>query len=304
MKFDFTSRSRAGILLVALALVGGTGCITSAVISQAEHRKATREVESRRQQHIKRLEPLAAAGNTDAQVLLAANLMTSYAPERNYVPRALRLLSDAAERQNPTAQALLGDMLGGGQPKFLERAALPRDMRDPVRALSLLQQAATRVCQVSLSSGEYSYSYFILPALRVSELLMQARQPAQARLWEARRTVHCTGIPSNQHLYGTEQKATPQQRIDSLAWHLLDGQDQPRMRDLKKYMTPDDVASAERQAAELRSLVLASEQQFPAPAFSQCYGTVLANDDPARLRLNCPARAAAPHPSTSREEAR
>ena len=304
MKFDFASRSRAGILLVALALVGGTGCITSAVMSQAQHRKVMLELEDRRQQRIKALEPLADAGNTDAQVFLAVNLMASYTPEKSYLPRALRLLSDAAEHQNATAQALLGDMIGAGQSKFGERTALPREMRDPARALFLLQQAATKVCQITLYSGEYNNVYFVLPALRVSELLMQAHQPTQARLWEARRTAHCTGVPSNEKLYGTEQKATPQQRIDSLAWHLLDARDQPRMRDLKEHMTPDDIASAERQAAELRTLVAASERQFPAPPFSQCRGSALANEDPVRLRLNCAAQAESRKPPPTRQEAR
>ena len=66
-----SSLSRAGVLFLALAAIGSTGCITTAIVNNVQYRNALREQEAARQRRIAALEPLAAAGDALARVNLA-----------------------------------------------------------------------------------------------------------------------------------------------------------------------------------------------------------------------------------------
>ena len=266
MRFLSSSRTRAGTLLVCLALVGGTGCITAAVVDNVHASSAARERERERHQRIAVLTPRAEAGDLDAMTSLAQLLLSAEAGRDIDMPRALAWLSRSADRGDVVSQALLGDLLSYGsvQPA---RGWVPPAQLDRDRGIALLQKAAVQDCRYLAPREAGLYQAIIEPALRLGEIYRFHHFDADARLWYARSVVHC-GAPNLLALYDNFDRArTTAERQEAFAMLLLSGSDDDieRARKTNK-LTPEQLAEAERQAAELRRMVAASEQQYPVPA--------------------------------------
>jgi hypothetical protein len=254
------------MLLVCLALVGGTGCITAAVVDNVRAQKAAREREHERLQGIAALTPRAEAGDLDAMKSLAQLLLAAEEGRNIDMPRALAWLSRSADRGDALSQALLGDLLAPGsvQPA---RAWMPAAQRDRDRGIALLQKAAVQACRYWAPSEAGLYQATVEPAQRLGEIYRLDHLDAAARLWHARSVVHC-GAPNLLSLYDSFNRAhTTAERQEGFAMLLLSGSDDDIERARKtNELTPEQLAEAERQAAELRRIVAASEQQYPVPA--------------------------------------
>lgn len=257
-------RTRATIVLVGVLLIGGTGCITTALVSQARQRNHLRDIENRRQARIAALAPAAEAGDAVAMRRVAANLLAAAELDTPTVRRALALLEKAAGLGDADAQAMLGQMLITGKISSRYNApTLPSTPGDRERGAALLRQAATRACRFAGDPEDPGYRVF--PAPQLTSYHEAQRDERQAALWQARGILHC-GVPNVRSLAwrGTQEGSTPAQRIDALSWLLLAG-DAEHAGHVKARLAPADIAIAEEKAAELRRLVAASEQQYPAP---------------------------------------
>jgi hypothetical protein len=262
------SRTRAGMLVIALALVGGTGCITTAIVQNVQQKKRIREVEEERQKNIARLTPLADAGDPAAATALVRELLAFRQPVPVDQVRVFALLSGAADKNYGPAQALLGEILVAGhfETVFPQVAVEPR-FQDRERGFQLLRRAAAQSCAYARGpGGQYYYYNSIRPAMRLSAQLARNGHGDEARVWYARSVMHC-GEPSAQGLYWriTPKNATPQQRTEALTLLLLT-QDAERIAKAEADMPGEEVASARRDAEQLRRQVAQSEQQYPAPS--------------------------------------
>jgi TPR repeat protein len=259
------SRTRAGMLVVALALVGGTGCITTAIVQNVQQKNAVRRAEEARQRSIADLAPGAERGDAVAQRELGEALLSAPDTRLNDLPRAISWLSRAAEQGDGRAQALLGDMLASGSTRFQVYTMLPAGLRDRKRGIALLQRAATQACRSKDPGTRMGYYGSIELADQVSTYLEADRRIEESRLWRARSVMHC-GVPNAVNLSSRaeNERTAPQRQITWLALLMLTDSgtliDATRAR-----MKPETIAAAEREAAELRGAVAQSEQQYPAP---------------------------------------
>lgn len=261
------SRARAGMLVVALALVGGTGCITTAIVQNVQQKNRLREVAQERQKNIARLTPLADAGDPAAATALVRELLTFREPTPVDQARVFSLLSGAARKNYGPAQALLGTILVGGRFETMYvQPAVEARFQDRESGFEWLRQAATRGCtyRADPAAGFYLYTW-IQPASHLGGKLAPSGRGDEARLWDARAVMHC-GEPDAQRLYlRTRPKyATPQQRTEALALMLLDP-DAALIAKAEAAMPAEEVAAAHRDAEQLRRQVAQSEQQYPAP---------------------------------------
>lgn len=254
-----SSLSRAGVLFLALAAIGSTGCITTAIVDNVQYRNALREQEAARQRRIAALEPAAAAGDARARVTLADELLSGPDDTQATLRRALTLLSQAAAQDNGRAQGQLGEILAEG--KVGHFGALPADLRDRERGIALLQRASTHGCRNEASGTLRGLD----PALAASLGLDAAGRPDEARVWRARAIVQCRAMtPAFLLWQATTPQTPPARRAESLAILLLtrDGQAIAKARDA---VNADDVAAAERLAQDLQRAIAASERDYPAP---------------------------------------
>lgn len=250
------------MLLVAFALVGGTGCITMSVVNHVQTENHARAVEAERQRTIAGLAPRAAAGDLAAERALAYALLTARDPGQPDVPRALALLSAGAAQGDVQAQAWLGSLLAEGTTLTVVRfVSLPPALRDRARGIALLQQAATRACVIRPVPGMFP----IQPAFAAADGLLHDGRAGQAQVWRARSVVHCA-VPRADQLGWTimGNRTTQAERIESMALLSLTG-DAAAIAKAAAALPPADAAAAERRAAELRRLVAASERDYPAP---------------------------------------
>ncbi|QGZ41117.1 hypothetical protein IP92_00023 [Pseudoduganella flava] len=250
--------ARAGFVLVALALVGGTGCITMSVMSEVRQQREVRQMEESRQQRIAQRESAVQAGDPAAMVAQAGDLLSAANAEQRDPSRAVALLSDAAAHGYGPAQAILGELLATGRSSFGIGTVLPPTQRDRARGIELLSQAATRACTFLTPLPDRRMQHHVAPAYRLSVVLADHNEPGPWKLWRARSILHC-GLPSPDAL------ASPA-RPDAmaLAWLLLT-KDEARIGTMKTKMNAADIAAGEREAADLRRLVAESEQRYPAP---------------------------------------
>lgn len=267
MTFLSSSGRRAGILLVALALVGGTGCVTtlvtSMVVSDMHDRREVREKERKRLERIAELTPRAEAGDAHAMTSLAQALMSAQERSQNDMRHALGWLSRAAVQEDALAQAMLGDLLSLGTVQS-SGARLKTSQLDHARGIALLQKAAVQACTFFPPREGEESSPLIQPADRLGGLFEFDHYDAAARLWHARSILHC-GVPSAYALSSKVKLATTaEQKQARFAMLLLtgSGSDIERARPM---LAQEDVEAAERQAAELRRLVAQSEQEYPVP---------------------------------------
>jgi len=266
MRFLSSSRSRGGMLLVCLALVGGTGCITTAVVQNVQRHNNALEKERERQQRIAALSPRAQAGDPRAMTALAQALVSAEERPNNDMPRALTLLSSAAEQGDGLAQAMLGDLLTAGSVQF-SRYLVSDWQRDRVRGIALLKKAALQACRFTPPGRTDEYRPVIVPADRLANLYGFDHQVEQARLWRARSIVHC-GVPDPTSLtFAINLAKTEEERQERFALVLLT-KSGPAIETARSRtrLTPDDILPAERKAEALRRLVAESEKLEPPPA--------------------------------------
>jgi hypothetical protein len=261
------SRTRAGLLVLALALVGGTGCITSAIVQNVQQQNRMREWDQARESRIKILTPLAEKGDAKAAVALAGELLNARDESQVDQDRVLALLSMAASKDNGPAQGMLGEILVEGTIPMsgYRHLALAPGYQDRERGLQLLRQAATQGCiYASVSNGYWPAE--VAPALTVGRALERAGRNDEGWLWRARAAHYC-GQPGIDVLTRqiTSPKATSQQRIQSLALMLLLPQEGVPIAQAEAAMPAAEVGEGQREAQRLRQLVSQSEQQYPPP---------------------------------------
>jgi hypothetical protein len=260
------SRARAGMLILALALIGGAGCITRDVARNMQYQNDLREQERERQQRIVELSPRAYAGDVRAMTSLAQAVMSAEDTTRNNVPRAVELLERAAQSGDGLAQAMLGDMYVTGVVQFAT-SYLPRSQWNDPRGAALLKSAATQACRFVVYTGGKERPLVLEPADRLANMGFTDNRPEQESLWRARSVLHC-GVPNpfDLSLRVVGARATPEGRQAKFAMVLLtkSATDIENAR-TRAGLTPDDVAAGERQADELRRRVAESEKQYPAP---------------------------------------
>ena len=253
------SRARGGMLILALAFIGGTGCVAIDAVNKNRYARQQRDAEAARQ---RRIAELAGAGDPAAQTLLAYGLLTPSDPRQADAPRALSLLEKAAAQDYGMAQAILGEVLAGSAAGFLRvPRRFPPDPRESARAIALLQRASTKACFYRPGPDMYS----VAPAQRVGQLLGAAGRPGESLLWRARHIVYCGGA-SARYLAAeaTSTHAAPARRTEAMALLALTG-DTKAIAEAKATLPADDAAVADRLSDDLRRQVAASERDYPAP---------------------------------------
>jgi hypothetical protein len=263
------SRTRAGMLVVALALVGGTGCITTAIVQNARKNARTnerlREEEAARQERIARLAPAAEAGDPVAETDLARALMAVPAPGQVDQQRVFTRLSKAAEQGYGPAQALLGAILVSGQIQAgnYRRVPVAPAFQDRERGIRMLMQAATQAC--NFKASDYRTFSSISPAYLLGSSLTAAGQADEAMVWRARWALHCSVSGGDIFFRQIMAKnTTPPQRIQLLTLLLVTADD-ARIAQAEAALSAEEVAAARRDSGEFRRRLAQSIQQYPAP---------------------------------------
>lgn len=277
MGIELSSRARAGLLVVALALVGGTGCFTAVALTQASDNYSAHLEESRIERRIAQLSPQAQAGDAAAMTTLAYFLLRrgDRTLDDDNLAREVALLERAANAGFGQAQAVLGMALSGQGTFARVYRTLPSAMQDRPRAIAWLKKAATQACSIN-SDPELTQSYGKLfyaidPALNASILLQRDGRTEEARLWFARSILHCgqTDVTLLRGWIAHEGGLTDAQVDSAMApLYLLAGVGL-YIDDIKARMTPEAFAAAERGAADLRRQVAASEREYPAPRMKE-----------------------------------
>lgn len=269
------SRTRAGLLLAAVSLVGGTGCISAYINKQAEDyasarsdKEWRRHVEEQRHRRVVALRPAAQAGDPVAMTALAYALMAANWPNEKPLQEALTLLGRATQQGHGQAQAILGDALSRGFTVYYNGVPTRNVLADPKASLPLLQKAAVQACSFSALGDKEGLTYkspnpaTIHPAEVIARVLA-TENPPQSRVWAARAALHCSQLPENlSHAYSWRHMK-PQEVVDALALVLLTSE--PDVAQAERGITHEQLAAAEREAADLRRRVAESERDYPAP---------------------------------------
>jgi len=267
-----SSKTRAGLLLAALTLVGGTGCYTMSRADREHSQQIVREREAVRQQRVAQLAPQAAAGDPSTKVVLAFALIAAYEPDERDLQRALALLEQAAADGSAQARVMLGEMLVTGR-VFRPQAYTPvrPGLRNAARGIALLKQAAMQACAVRVVGDDEAASYMnyspptVSPSSTLARYLEREGRQDEALLWHARSILHCNQDSGPGTFYGAALQALPPaQRRTLLALQLLRG-DRAAIARIGAGMTPADVEGAGRAAADLRRRVAESEREYSAP---------------------------------------
>lgn len=259
---------RAIVLVVGLALIGGTGCLTMQAIDSVQRANRERATDRRLQQErdarIAAAAGKLAAGDPQAMTNVAVDLMDNKNFSGPDWDRPLALLEQAAGKGYGPAQAVLGELLLSGrwQGRYYVYHQLPGGAR-PARGLDLLKQATTWGCEFGSRRNEQP-QFTSDPAASLVSHFKQAKDAEQARLWRARSFLYC-GDPGGAEVWGARRgHGTLEERQRMLSLALLT-HDERLVADIRGGLAPSDIAVAEQGAAELRRLIAASEQQYPAP---------------------------------------
>lgn len=261
-----SARTRAGLLIVALALVGGTGCISTAIVSNAQQKSWMREQEVLRQDRIAKLAPAAEAGDPVAETNLAQALMAVPAPAEVDQQRVFARLNRAAEQGYGPAQALLGEILVSGRIETADYRSvrIAPAFEDRERGIRLLMQAATQACNFQ-AGPDYRRFSSINPAYRLAGVLAASGRVDEAMVWRARWALHCNKSGAEGLFRQLMAKnASPQQRAQLLTLLLATG-DSGHIAQAEAAFPAQELAAARREAEQLRSRLAQSEQQYPAP---------------------------------------
>lgn len=264
------SRTRAGMLILALALVGGTGCVAIQAVGDARHNRQLREQDETRRQRIAELMPRADGRDPAVDTELAEALVAARLPRDLDVPRALDLLNRSAAAGYPMAQALLGDALVNGRFMSTMYVGLPPGSADRERGLALLRQAATHACRYQIETFDTLVApRLIRPANELGRQLWRPGTEDEAALWRARAFLHCGDTDTADLEWQTRSTSgTPDQRRRALAVLLL-APSSRSIADAKARLTPDQLADGERAAEDLRRRVAESEKEYPAPTHKE-----------------------------------
>jgi hypothetical protein len=268
MRLLTTDRSRAGFMLISIALIGGTGCITASIISQARNdayqRERERSEQAESQARLATYRAAAAGGDPAASVQLAQALVRPVAGVTQYdTAQALQLLQQASGQGYGPAEYVLGWVYITGSAGLYGPTLAPLQ---PERGVALLKQAASRACAYSRDTTRPSSPINV--ASEIGRLYLHGRgtllekNQAQAELWRARGALHCP------RSYPAPPRYVTPAMPDALAWARLDPDQQktaPQIADLLKAMTPEQIEAARQKERQLRQAVVESERQYPAP---------------------------------------
>ncbi|MFZ6672888.1 tetratricopeptide repeat protein [Undibacterium sp. Xuan67W] len=273
MQFPKPEHSRIALLLIALSLIGGTGCITSSLIDSARQKEAQQKYADQQRKIIDSYKADAAKGDLLAITRLGLEYTGGSSVTRQDIPAGLALLEQAAEKKYAVAEYALGSLLLTGKDGYRWNTLLPEQLpRQPDRGLSLLKQSATHACIVSLASGGNAGA---VTAYELSKLYREGRgiekDLNQADLWLARSIIHCQHPNAYviKSIFPIPKSAPAQAQIDVMSWILMMPADNATAKkvttDLQPLMSADDWQKAQRQMARLRQVAIDSEQQIPAP---------------------------------------
>lgn len=265
--------TRIGALIVCLSLIGGTGCITSAIIENARQKEAMQKYADQQKKTVDGYKVNAAKGDLFAITRLGLEYISGSQALPQDIPAGIQLLEQAVEKQYALAEYSLGWLLLAGRDSYhwktLTTDQLPRQTD---RGILLLKLSATRACAVSETNDGRSGN---TPAFDISKVYREGRLVAkdldQANLWLARSVIHCRypNIYVIKSTFPTSKSAPLQAQIDLMSWILLIPADSANAKkmaiDSQPVLAPEDLAKAQTQAAHLRQIVLDSEKQYPAP---------------------------------------
>lgn len=282
MRIPFSFPLRAGVVFLALAGIGGTGCVTSYLAytrhDREQRRNASSWTEQARAQRMAELTSLAQAGDPVGLTGLAYMKLRKTSSEHDYRLEAFALLERAAGQGYGQAQAVLGEVWGTGGSYFGGPFGLGWEerKRHVEQGISLLQKAATQACRFSRMGDSQAYRYGgndgtysgenpIDPARKAGDALAEHGRAAEAQLWHARAVLHCKQLTRQawERLHEPGNQTIPT-REAALALILL-STERDRINSVSKDATPDELAAAARIAADLRRQVAESERDFPAP---------------------------------------
>jgi len=249
-----SSRARGGLLVLALALVGGPGCALILHVAQAgqDAKDAVHSVQ--RNARMAWLKPRADKGDPAALAELGGIMLSMADQGTPDEQRGLELLSSGADKGDARGQAVLAEWSLYHEPNNPSVVA---------RSIPMLQRAATQACRFKrygiTSKGPIS------PYHTLVHFLERTERMDEARLWEARGVMHCKEPDA--------QLLARQASVDGSRWSkplpalaLLLLTDSPA--DIKAGTAGHDPAlleAARREAARLRELVARSEYDYPAP---------------------------------------
>jgi hypothetical protein len=270
MRLLSTERSRASLLLLSLALIGGSGCITASIVSQARSDANRREIEkteqARSEARINAARAAAATGGDPAAATeLAQALLQPVAGVTKYdVGQAVQLLDAAVKQDYAPAQYLLGWIYITGNGDSVSRDSRMATPADPARGLALLKQAASRACAYA-GRARYTGNRKLNVAADIASVYRLGigvpQDPEQADLWRARAALHCPRSYLAPSRYVINMP-------EPLVWARLDPNTEktrPQIAALLLAMTPEQIAAAEAKERRLRQAVAESERQYPAP---------------------------------------
>ena len=281
MRIPFSFPLRAGVVFLALAGIGGTGCVTSYLAYTHNDRmreRAFRAMDKIRARRTAELTSLAQAGDPVGMTGLAYIKLAETTSEHDYRPQAIPLLERAAGQGYGQAQAVLGEFWGTGESYFGSPFGLGGEERKRYveQGISLLQKAATQACRFSRIGDSQAYRYGgndgayygmnpIDPARTAGDALAEHGRTAEAHLWHARAVLHCNQLTRQawERLHKPGNGTIPTREV-ALALILLSTQ-RDRINSVSQDATPDEMAAAARIAADLRRQVAESERDFPAP---------------------------------------
>lgn len=245
--------------MLALALVGGTGCVVIDAANKNRYERQQRDAEADRQRRIADLTPAAGRGDPAARSALAYALLTPAGASQADVSRALALLEQAAAQDDGMAQALLGEILTGT--RIGPYRHFPATLRDIDRGTLLLRRAATKACTYRPAPGDFPHH----PAMRAGQVLGRAGRADESRLWQARSILHCGRTAGVDLAWQAKSRyATSAQRTEAMALLTLTG-NAKAAAEARATLPADDAAAADRLADDLRRQVAASERDYPAP---------------------------------------
>jgi TPR repeat protein len=270
---------RAGVLVLALALIGGAGCASIDAAMTAHDRRKEAAAEKARLRRVDRLERALAAGDTAVMFDLAYAYVGARNIEDMNLPRTVRLLEGAAGQGNARAQTLLGEMLLSTDTRLRTAARFRSVAEERDRAMTLLKKAASQACVVEVNSERrgpfYMWLYLdnLLKKVEVGQRIVlhlneQKGQEADTTLWHARDIVYCNRYDAFLLTRAFHSPRATDNRSAALGLILLTG-DRDRIDSAKSKMTPQEIAAGEREAIELRRRVAASEAEYPAPKYKE-----------------------------------
>ena len=254
MRIPRSSPLRASVLFLALAGIGGTGCVTSYL----NYTRGDRELAAAQRQREVDLKRAAKAGDPKARVEVARTALTLvYHSPRSDLEQALAWLTQSAEQGDGPAQYLLGAALTGRQKGIT--GMMPRDLRDRERGITWLQRAVTHGCAFEEKDGSVDDD----PALAIADALDDAKRYEEALVWRGRSIVECHAMPSNRLLHpATSTDFELARRADNLPLLLLT-EDAATIAEARQAVPAADFAAAEQAAARLRLQIAASQRDIP-----------------------------------------